>query len=103
MSSTDEIYEHILYDGLEHIHMAGLPGMWERTVTISGISKTYSATDGGWVTCRPPRPHVGHPQVHMTTGSSPPPTPPDGAVGGHGLPILLRGSRSFTGSAGIFC
>ncbi len=43
---TDEIYEHILYDGLEHVHMAGLPGMWERTVTISGISKSYSAT--GW-------------------------------------------------------
>jgi len=43
---TDEIYEHMLYDGLQHIHMAGLPGMWEQTVTISGISKTYSAT--GW-------------------------------------------------------
>jgi len=43
---TDEIYEHILYDGLQHIHMATLPGMWEQTVTISGISKTYSAT--GW-------------------------------------------------------
>jgi aspartate/methionine/tyrosine aminotransferase len=43
---TDEIYEHILYDGLRHIHMASLPGMWEQTVTISGISKTYSAT--GW-------------------------------------------------------
>jgi aspartate/methionine/tyrosine aminotransferase len=43
---TDEIYEHILFDGLEHVNMASLPGMWERTVTISGISKTYSAT--GW-------------------------------------------------------
>jgi aspartate/methionine/tyrosine aminotransferase len=43
---TDEIYEHILYDGLEHVRMAGLPGMWEQTVTISGISKSYSAT--GW-------------------------------------------------------
>jgi aminotransferase len=43
---TDEIYEHILYDGLKHTNMASLPGMWERTVTISGISKTYSAT--GW-------------------------------------------------------
>lgn len=43
---TDEVYEHILYDGLQHIHMAGLPGMWEQTVTISSISKTYSAT--GW-------------------------------------------------------
>jgi aspartate/methionine/tyrosine aminotransferase len=43
---TDEIYEHILYDKVNHTSMAGLPGMWERTVTISGISKTYSAT--GW-------------------------------------------------------
>lgn len=43
---TDEIYEHILYDGLQHTRMATLPGMWEQTVTISGISKTYSAT--GW-------------------------------------------------------
>jgi aspartate/methionine/tyrosine aminotransferase len=43
---TDEIYEHILYDGLKHVSMATLPGMEERTVTISGISKTFSAT--GW-------------------------------------------------------
>lgn len=43
---TDEIYEHILYDGVPHVRMATLPGMWEQTVTISGISKTYSAT--GW-------------------------------------------------------
>jgi aminotransferase len=43
---TDEIYEYILYDGTEHISMATLPGMRERTVTISGLSKTWSAT--GW-------------------------------------------------------
>jgi len=43
---TDEIYEHIIYDGLRHISMASLPGMWERTVTISGCSKSYSVT--GW-------------------------------------------------------
>jgi aspartate/methionine/tyrosine aminotransferase len=43
---TDEIYEHIVFDGLEHIRIASLPGMWERTVTISGCSKTYSVT--GW-------------------------------------------------------
>ena len=39
---TDEIYEHIVYDGAEHISLASLDGMRERTVTISGISKTYS-------------------------------------------------------------
>ena len=43
---TDEIYEHILYDGAEHVSMASLDGMRERTVTISGVSKTYSVT--GW-------------------------------------------------------
>jgi aspartate/methionine/tyrosine aminotransferase len=43
---TDEIYEHILYDGAEHVAMASLPGMSGRTVTINGMSKTYSVT--GW-------------------------------------------------------
>ncbi|MBM3404040.1 MAG: pyridoxal phosphate-dependent aminotransferase [Bacteroidetes bacterium] len=43
---TDEIYEHILYDVHEHISMASLPGMEERTVTINSISKTYAVT--GW-------------------------------------------------------
>ena len=43
---TDEIYEHILYDDAEHISLATLPGMAERTVTVNSISKTYSVT--GW-------------------------------------------------------
>jgi aspartate/methionine/tyrosine aminotransferase len=43
---TDEIYEHILYDGAEHVPLATLPGMAERTITINGMSKTYSVT--GW-------------------------------------------------------
>jgi aspartate/methionine/tyrosine aminotransferase len=43
---TDEIYEHILYDGAEHISIATLAGMRERTITINGLSKTYSVT--GW-------------------------------------------------------
>jgi aminotransferase len=43
---TDEIYEHILYDGAEHVSIASLEGMAGRTVTINGISKTYSLT--GW-------------------------------------------------------
>jgi len=46
LAITDEIYEHILYDGTEHIAMASLEGMRERTVTINGMSKTYSVT--GW-------------------------------------------------------
>lgn len=43
---TDEVYEHILYDGERHISIASLEGMGERTVTINSISKTYSVT--GW-------------------------------------------------------
>jgi len=43
---TDEIYEYFLFDGAEHISPASLPGMEERTITISGLSKTFSIT--GW-------------------------------------------------------
>ena len=43
---TDEIYEHIIYDGTKHISMASLDGMRDRTITINGMSKTYSVT--GW-------------------------------------------------------
>ncbi len=46
LAITDEIYEHILYGGAIHVPMATLPGMRERTVTINGMSKTYSVT--GW-------------------------------------------------------
>ena len=42
---TDEVYEHIVYDG-EHVPIASLPGMRERTVTISSAGKTFSLT--GW-------------------------------------------------------
>jgi aminotransferase len=43
---TDEIYEYFVYDGAEHVSPATLPGMRERTIVISGFSKTYSVT--GW-------------------------------------------------------
>jgi aminotransferase len=46
LAITDEIYEHIVYDGATHTPIATLPGMAERTITISGISKSYSVT--GW-------------------------------------------------------
>ncbi|MEA2621329.1 MAG: L-glutamine---4-(methylsulfanyl)-2-oxobutanoate aminotransferase [Chloroflexota bacterium] len=51
---TDEIYEHILYAG-EHVPMATLPGMAERTVTVNAMSKTYSVTGWrvGWVIASP--------------------------------------------------
>ena len=43
---TDEIYEHILFDGAQHISIASLEGMRDRTITINGMSKTYGVT--GW-------------------------------------------------------
>jgi aminotransferase len=43
---TDEIYEHMLYDGAQHVSMATLDGMRDRTITINALSKTYSVT--GW-------------------------------------------------------
>jgi len=46
LAITDEIYEHILYDGARHISPATIDGMRERTITINGMSKTYSVT--GW-------------------------------------------------------
>jgi aminotransferase len=48
---TDEIYEHIVYDGAEHIPMATLPGMRDRTIIVNSMSKTYSVTGWriGWV------------------------------------------------------
>lgn len=46
LAITDEIYQHIIYDDAKHISLAALDGMQERTVTINGMSKTYSVT--GW-------------------------------------------------------
>jgi N-succinyldiaminopimelate aminotransferase len=45
---TDEVYEHLVYDGAEHISLATLPGMAERTVVVSSAAKTFSVT--GWKT-----------------------------------------------------
>ena len=49
---TDEVYEHLLYDGRVHVPLATLPGMAERTVTISSAGKTFSFTGWkvGWAT-----------------------------------------------------
>jgi len=43
---TDEVYEHIVYKPYHHVYFASLPGMWERTLSCSSLSKTYSIT--GW-------------------------------------------------------
>jgi aspartate/methionine/tyrosine aminotransferase len=56
LAITDEIYEHIIYDGAQHISIASLDGMRERTITINGMSKTYSVTGWrvGWAVAPPP-------------------------------------------------
>lgn len=46
LAITDEIYEHMIYDGKQHISIGSLPNMTDRTITVSGLSKTYSMT--GW-------------------------------------------------------
>ena len=43
---TDEVYEHIVYEPNKHVYISTLPGMWERTISCSSLSKTYSIT--GW-------------------------------------------------------
>jgi len=52
---TDEVYEHLVYDGVAHIPLATLPGMRDRTVTISSAGKTFSMTGWktGWICARP--------------------------------------------------
>ncbi|HEY2996003.1 MAG TPA: aminotransferase class I/II-fold pyridoxal phosphate-dependent enzyme [Methylomirabilota bacterium] len=75
LAITDEIYEHIVYDGLGHTPIATLPGMAERTITISGISKSYSVTGWriGWAVA-PPEISVGIRRAHdfITVGAPAP-------------------------------
>jgi aminotransferase len=75
LAITDEIYEHIVYDGLGHTPIATLPGMAARTITISGISKSYSVTGWriGWAVA-PPALAVGIRRAHdfITVGAPAP-------------------------------
>jgi aspartate/methionine/tyrosine aminotransferase len=72
---TDEIYEHIIYDGAEHLCMASLDGMRERTIVINGLSKTYSVTGWrvGWAIA-PPEATSAIRKVHdfLTVGAAAP-------------------------------
>jgi aspartate/methionine/tyrosine aminotransferase len=79
---SDEIYEHILYDGHRHVPIATVDGMAERTVTINGLSKTYSVTGWrvGW-TISPPSLTGAIRKVHdFLTVGAPAPLQEAGAV-----------------------
>jgi aminotransferase len=82
LAITDEIYEHILYDGARHISIATFDGMRERTVSINGLSKTYSLTGWrvGW-TVAPPEITDAIRKVHdFLTVGAPAPLQEAGAV-----------------------
>ena len=72
---TDEIYEHILYDGAEHLTMARIEGMRDRTIVINGMSKTYGVTGWrvGWAIA-PPEATAAIRKVHdfLTVGAAAP-------------------------------
>jgi aspartate/methionine/tyrosine aminotransferase len=72
---TDEIYEHIIYDGARHISIASLEGMRENSITINGLSKTYGVTGWrvGWAIA-PPGPTDSIRKVHdfLTVGAAAP-------------------------------
>ena len=79
---SDEIYEHIIYDGQRHIPIATIEGMADRTVTINGLSKTYSVTGWrvGW-TISPPSLTGSIRKVHdFLTVGAPAPLQEAGAV-----------------------
>jgi N-succinyldiaminopimelate aminotransferase len=46
LAITDEVYEHVVFEGAQHVRLATLPGMWDRTLTLGGAGKTFSCT--GW-------------------------------------------------------
>ncbi|WP_420239957.1 aminotransferase class I/II-fold pyridoxal phosphate-dependent enzyme [Telmatobacter bradus] len=75
LAITDEIYEHILYDGTQHISPATLDGMRERTISINSLSKSYSVTGWrvGWAIA-PPEMTAAIRKVHdfLTVGAAAP-------------------------------
>ncbi|MGH2442836.1 MAG: pyridoxal phosphate-dependent aminotransferase [Chloroflexota bacterium] len=82
LAITDEIYEHLVYDGNQHVSPATLPGMRERTIIVNGLSKTFSVT--GWrvgYTIAPPHLTDAIRKVHdFLTVGAPAPLQAAGAV-----------------------
>jgi aminotransferase len=95
---TDEIYEHILYVDRGHVPMATLPGMYDRTITISGLSKTFSVTGWrlGYVTA-PPHLSDAVRKVHdFLTVGAPAPLQEAGAV------AIEQGERYYPELRGLY-
>ena len=89
---TDEIYEHITYDGAATCRIASLPGMKDRTVTISALSKTYAVTGWrvGWAIVAPGA-ERGIRSVHdFMTVAAPAPLQIAGIDGDGAAAVLLR-------------
>lgn len=82
LALTDEIYEHILYDGARHISIARLDGMRDRTVTINAMSKTYSVTGWrvGWAVAAAPLTNAIRKVHDFLTVGAPAPMQEAGAV-----------------------
>ena len=82
LALTDEIYEHILYDGARHISIARLDGMRDRTITINAMSKTYSVTGWrvGWAVAAAPLTNAIRKVHDFLTVGAPAPMQEAGAV-----------------------
>ncbi len=82
LALTDEIYEHILYDGARHISIARLDGMRNRTITINAMSKTYSVTGWrvGWAVAAAPLTNAIRKVHDFLTVGAPAPMQEAGAV-----------------------
>jgi len=76
LAITDEVYEHLLFDGRTHYSIAALPGMADRTVTINSLSKTYSVTGWrvGWAVIKDAAVTTGIRKAHdfLTVGAAAP-------------------------------
>lgn len=85
---TDEVYEHLVYPPHRHLYIASLPGMFERTISCSSLSKTYAIT--GWrlgYTIAPPHLTGGIRKLHDFLTISAPAPLQEGAVAGLEMPL----------------
>ena len=103
LAITDEIYEHILYDGAEHIPIMTIPGMRDRTVLVNSMSKTYAVTGWrvGWVLASPDLSDSIR-KVHdfLTVGAAAPLQAGGGHCAGDAGRVLRASDSRITGSAG---